>query len=119
MAVYEFDCRACETRFELQAPMAQGVTEPRCTACGSTRVVRRYSVSTPNLRGAGPEPGSLRTADPRALTANVAGSYAQQTGDRAIREVAEQARRGADPDRLHEFVREVKEERASKDRTPE
>ncbi len=122
MPIYEYDCADCGNHFEIVRSMSMGAGAARCTGCGSERVRRDYSGIAVLHRGngqggassgVGPAPGALREADPRQLTSNVASNYANQTGDRVMREIARQADRGTDPDRLHDLVREVKADRES------
>ena len=122
MPIYEYDCADCGEHFEVVASMSAGRARPRCAKCASERVRRDYGGISVVRHGQGPGraaasdgpvPGQLRAADPRRLTTNVATNYANQTGDRVMREVAKRADAGAEPDRLHEFVREVKADRES------
>jgi putative FmdB family regulatory protein len=116
MPIYEYDCEACGRHFEIRASMTARRGPLQCVHCGSDRVRRDYAgIAVPRPRGGtrGPATGELRIANPRSLTQDVANRYANLTGDGVMREVAERADRGAEPDQLHDFVREVKAERES------
>lgn len=122
MPIYEYDCADCGEHFEVAASMTSGRGKVHCASCASERVRRDYGGISVVRHGGGagrasaadgPAPGQMRVADPRRLATNVATNYANQTGDRVMREVAKRADAGAEPDRLHEFVREVKADRES------
>jgi len=115
MPIYEYDCAACHEHIEIRASMTAHPGELTCPSCGSADVRRDYGgialLRSDRGTNRGPRPGELRPADPRRLTKNVATSYANWTGDGVMREVAQRVDRGAEPDQLHDFVREVKAQR--------
>ncbi len=62
MPLYEYVCQKCEKPFEVRQTMAQQAEDgaPACTACGSSRVTRRFAalnVAVGSRRGGGPAPG--------------------------------------------------------------
>jgi len=122
MPLYEYDCDACHDHFEIRASMTAGPGELSCPACGSADVHRDYggiSVLRIDRSASAPRrPGELRPVDPRLLTLDVAKRYDRWTGDAAMGEVAKRVERGAEPDQLHEFVKEVKADRDAKATRP-
>ncbi len=119
MPIYEYDCDACGEHFEIRASMTAGPGELTCAHCGSADIHRDYGGISVLRAGRGsrePRPGELRPVDSRKLTKDVANRYANWTGDGVMREVVQRVDRGAEPDQLHDFVREAKAERDAKSR---
>ena len=114
MPIYEYDCDTCGEHFEIRAAMTARPGERSCTRCGGTDIHRDYggiSVLRSGRTTHEPRPGELRPVDPRKLTRDVANRYANSTGDSVMREVVQRVEHGAEPDQLHDFVREVKADR--------
>ncbi len=74
MPLYEWECLACEIRFEELAPVSEGRLQRSCPRCGrmSPRVVSTFAIAS----GASPEPQpAARTAGARAAEAPICLRY--------------------------------------------
>jgi putative FmdB family regulatory protein len=58
--IYEFDCKACGSRFE---ELVSGSADPACPECGSMRVSRRFSAVSPP--GRQPRGANVRDSEAR------------------------------------------------------
>jgi putative FmdB family regulatory protein len=52
MPLYEYECRACGTRFEVLQRMGAGSSDVACPACGGNQVEKRYSTFASATSGA-------------------------------------------------------------------
>ena len=54
MAVYEYKCKNCETRFEEERKMGDISNTPKCPICKTNKFVRKViSVSSISVKGQG------------------------------------------------------------------
>ena len=54
MAVYEYECKTCETRFEEERKMGDTSSIPKCPNCRTNKNVRKLiSISSISFKGQG------------------------------------------------------------------
>jgi putative FmdB family regulatory protein len=53
MAMYEYECKACGTNFDLLRSMSQDDSDVVCSSCGSPKVQRKLSLFASTVKDGG------------------------------------------------------------------